>query len=239
MKTRINFCLAFFVLFSTVNALCQGFVETIEDESFNALFNNACILTPKSGEPLTGKLAGGAYVNNGLSKVTIKLENGEKVKFAAEQIMSLHIQSSGMLKIMMISESAHSIMETAKTDFNDIVNREWIIFETALIPKKADTYRLMQLLNPGFDSKIKVFAEPGKKTGGLSVGGLNITGGEDRAFLFVKGGAKAFEVKKNGYAKNFEELYSDCPKMIETIKGDKIKWDDVAGHVLVYDRVCK
>ena len=97
----------------------------------------------------------------------------------------------------------------------------------------------MQLLNPGFDSKIKVFAEPSKKTGGLNVGGLQLTGGEARAYLFVKGTEKSFEVKKGSYSKNFEELYSDCPQMLSTFQGEKIKWNDVALHVFAYDQACK
>jgi len=97
----------------------------------------------------------------------------------------------------------------------------------------------MQLLNPGFDSKIKVFAEPSKKTGGLNVGGLQLTGGEARAYLFVKGKEKSIEVKKGSYSKNFQELYGDCPLMISKIQGEKIRWDDVALHVFAYEQACK
>ena len=125
------------------------------------------------------------------------------------------------------------------SDFNAIVNRDYVIFETALTAKKTDTYRLLQLLNAGFDNKIKVFAEPSKKTGGFSVGGLQLTGGEARAYLFVKGNEKAVEVKKGSYSKNFEELYSDCPQMLSTFQGEKIKWDDIALHVFAYDQACK
>ena len=139
----------------------------------------------------------------------------------------------------MITEAGSSISEMANTNFNDIVNREWVIFETALTPKKNDTKRLLQLLNAGFDSKLKVFSEPSAKTGGLNIGGLQLTGGEDKAYLFVKGGEKAFKVKKGSYSKNFEELFADCPKMIEAYKNDKIKWDDVALHVFYYNQFCK
>ena len=217
-------CFVLLLLFSN-KISGQGFVATVEDEGLAALYGNQCTLMLESGEEIQGKFAGGSYSSNGLSKISIKLENGEKAKFKPEQVISLIIKAS--------------VSEMANTDFNGIVKRDYLIFETALTAKKSDTYRLMQLLNPGFDSKIKVFAEPSKKTGGLNVGGIQLTGGEAKAYLFVKGKEKAVEVNKGSYSKNFKELYSDCPKMLSTFQGEKIKWDDIALHVFAYDQACK
>jgi hypothetical protein len=239
MKTRLIVYMAAFALFLTTNAFGQGFVEAIDEQSLSTFYNNDCVLKLESGEEIQGKFVGGTFVNNGFSKISVKQENGEKAKFVPEQVTSLRVKTTGLMKLFMISEASSSIKEMVKSDFSQIVNRDYIVFETALTPKKTDTRRLLQLINPGFDSKIKVFAEPGAKTGGLSVGGLRVTGGEDRAYLFVKNGEKAVQVKKGSYAKNFEELYSDCPKMLETFQDQKIKWDDVALHVFVYDQLCK
>ena len=216
----------------------QGFIAAVENEGIGALYGNQCILQLRSGEEVKGKFVGGTYVKNGLTKISIKLENGEKVKYEPEDLVSLHIRASDLLKLFLVSESASSVKELEKTDFDEIIQREYLIFETALTPKKSDTYRLLQLINPGFDTKIKVFAEPSAKTGGLSMGGIPITGGEDRAFLFVKGGEKAFVVKKGSYDNNFEELFADCPRLISAYEGGKIKWDNVALHVFFYDQYC-
>ncbi len=239
MKKLLNISMVAFALLISGNASGQGFVETVEGFALDALFGNDCVVNLKSGEEIIGKFTGGTYVTNGLTKITVKLENGEKIKLVPEQIVAMQIKSSDLLKLSMISEAGSSIKELANSDFNDIVNREWVVFETAMTPKKTDTYRLLQLLNPGFASKIKVFAEPGSKTGGLGVGGLQITGGEDKAYLFVKGGEKAVKVKKGSYSDNFQELYSDCPEMVTAFQGGKIKWDDVAVHVYAYDQACK
>jgi hypothetical protein len=239
MKKNLIFSLITLGLLVTGKSFGQGFVAEVGDDGYGALYGNACILKLESGEEIQGKFIGGTASANGLNKISIKLENGEKAKFVPEQVISLRIKASKLLKLYMISESSSSIKEMVNSDFNAVVNREYIIFETALTAKKNDTYRLLQLLNPGFDNKIKVFAEPGKKTGGFSVGGLQLTGGEARAYLFVKGNDKAFEVKKGSYSRNFEELYSDCPQMLSTFQGEKIKWDDVALHVFAYDQACK
>jgi hypothetical protein len=177
--------------------------------------NKECILKLVSGEEVHGKFYNGTFINKGFSKVTIKLENGEKVKYEAEQIVSMYIKSGDLLKLAMITEAGSSIAEMAGTNFNDIVNREY------------------------FDSRIKVFDDPSAKTGGLTLGGIAVTGGEDKGYLFVKGGEKAFSVKKGSYAKDFAEIYGDCPKMMEAYKNQKIKWDDVALHVFYYDQFCK
>lgn len=238
MKTKFFMSLVTFALLVASNSFCQGFVAAIEDDGLGALYGNACILKLKSGDEIHGKFSGGTYIKDGLSKISIKLENGEKAKYTAEEVVSLHIKTSKLVKLFLVSEASSSIKEMNKADFNEIVNREYIIFETALAAAKSDKYRLLQLINPGFDSKIKVYAEPSAKTGGFSMGGLQISGGEDRAFLFVKGGAKAIIVKKGSYAKNFETLYSDCSKMLSAFQGEKIKWDDVALHVFTYDQIC-
>lgn len=217
----------------------QGFAESVEGEAMSAFYGNECILELESGDEIRGTFTSATYVNNGFSKITVKLDNGEKQKFTPDQLVSMKIRSSDLLKMMMISESGSSLSELGNTNFNDILNREYIIFETALTPKKTDTKRLLQLLNAGFDNRIKVFAEPSAKTGGLNVGGIQVTGGEDAAYLFVKGGEKSIRVKKGSYDKDFGELYGDCPRMMEAFQNGKIKWDDLALHVYYYNQLCE
>jgi hypothetical protein len=60
----------------------------------------------------------------------------------------------------------------------------------------------------------------------------------NRSYLFVKGNEKAVIVRRGSYRKNFDELYGDCPKMLEAFAGEKVKFEDVAAHVFLYDRRC-
>ncbi len=94
-----------------------------------------------------------------------------------------------------------------------------MIFETATTPAQKETRRILQLLNPGFDGKIKVFADPGAKTGGLNIGGLQVTGGEDRVYLFVKEGGKAFKVKKRIIQGEFPGALFRLPADARTVPG--------------------
>lgn len=219
----------------------QGFIAGVDKDQMDiTLLNRPCVVTLLSGEEINGKFGGAQEINGYLDKIVIKKDNGEKAKFEPEDITRLAIKASKVAKLTMMAESASSIKELTNANFDEIANREYIIFETALRSNKAGKPRLMQLLNPGFDGQIKVFADPNaKETKGLGIGGIKLTGGEDKSYLFVQNGEKAVLVKKGNYKKNFYELYQSCPKMLAAFEGEKLKWDDVAGHVFTYDQICK
>ncbi|MFZ9981895.1 MAG: hypothetical protein ACO3FI_07685 [Cyclobacteriaceae bacterium] len=230
---------AVFSLFSALT-FSQGFIASLEEIDLITLLNKPAIVTMADGSEITGKFGGAVLISGYLDKVTIKSEDGEKLKLKPEEMVRLQINASGFSKMAMISSSASSIKEVAKRDFSEIKNREYIVFETAQRSNKAAKFRMMQLLNPGFDDKIKVFADPNaNQTTGIGIGGIKLTGGEDKSYLMVTGGSKAIVVKKSTYRKNFEELYQGCPDMVRAFQGEKIKWEDVAGHVFAFNEACK
>ncbi len=233
----------FFILLSIIISIpvfSQGFIKGIDGDDLGLIFARPCVITLVSGDEVTGKLSGAVIINGYLDKIVLKKDNGEKLKLKPEDITRLAIKASKLAKLTMIAESMSSIKEITKTDFDEIVNREYIIFETAMRSNNAGKLRLMQLLNPGFDSQIKVFADPNaKETQGIGIQGIKFTGGEDKSYLFVENGDKAILVKKRTYKKDFQELYQNCPMMLKVFEGEKIKWDDAAGHVFVYDQSCK
>lgn len=221
-------------------AFAQGFIAALEADDMALIGGKECTVKLVSGEEVTGKFLAGTLVNGYLSNFNIRSENGEKVKFKPEDVARLSVKASKLAKLAMMTESASSIKEMTKTNFDEIANREYIVFETAMRHNKAGKLRLMQLLNPGFDSQIKVFADPNaKETKGVSISGIQLSGGADKSYLFVKNDEKAVLVKKGSYKKNFDELYGDCPAMLQVFAGEKVKWNDVAGHVFAYDQVCK
>ncbi|MBX2970471.1 MAG: hypothetical protein KF803_13965 [Cyclobacteriaceae bacterium] len=232
-----------FIVLSIVlpaSAFSQGFIAALEADDMFVINGKECVVKLASGEEVTGKFLGGSMINGYLNNFNIRLENGEKAKFKPEDVARLSVKASKLAKLAMMTESASSIKEMTKTNFDEIVNREYIVFETAMRHNKASKLRLMQLLNPGFDSQIKVFADPNaKETMGVGVGGVKLTGGADKSYLFVQNDEKAVLVKKGSYKKNFDELYGNCPAMLQVFAGEKVKWNDVAGHVFAYDHVCK
>lgn len=217
----------------------QGFIAAISVDDIGVILNNPATVILQNGDTLSGKLSSASLMNNYLKNVTLKLSDGSKRKLEAAEMKTLSVKASGLAKMAMMNESANSIVRATKTDFASIINREHIVFEQALRATKKDKPAMMQLLNPGFDHVIKVYADPNtNETGGLQSGDVTLTGGADRSYLFVKNGEKVVIVRKISYRKNFDELYGDCPETLTAYEGDKTKFKDIAEHVFVYDQLC-
>ena len=217
----------------------QGFIAAIDSEDVGVILNNPTVVVLQNGDTLSGKLTSVSLMNNYLKNVTLKSEDGSKRKLDAAEMKTLQVKTSALAKMAMMNESANSIFRAIKTDFNSIVKREFIFFEQALRATKKDKPAMMQLLNPGFDHVIKVYADPNaNETGGWQVNDIPVTGGADRSYLFVKNNQKVVIVRKGSYKRNFDELYADCPDMLTAYEGDKTKFKDLAGHVFVYDQLC-
>ena len=218
---------------ASISGFSQSFISAVSE--FQP--SNDCIMELTDGTIVKGKV-GMATINNGyLSSLTLKDEDGTKHKHKAETIKEFKVKMGFEAKLDAATSS--SVSQTFKTDFNEVINREYIIYRQALLPKKKDKYRLMQLVNPGFDSKIQVFDDPGgKETGGLSAGGVQLTGGKDKSYLVVIDGKKSVEVKKGNYKKDFAELYGGCKEFMANVDSKKPKFWDMAAHVFAYDQLC-
>jgi hypothetical protein len=212
----------------------QGFIAAIEDLHPS----KDCKMELTDGTLIEGAMASAILMNGFLKTVNIKDSDGMKHKYKADQIKRLKVKAGSLAKIDMIAESTESVKNLLKTDFNEIIEREYIIYEQALLPKKKDKYRLLQLLNPGFDQRIKVYQDPNaKETAGVKVGGAKLVGGDDKSYLVVKDGAKSDQIKKNKYKKEFPILFGDCD-LAKVMDNSKMKFKNFAAHVFVYDQIC-
>lgn len=232
MKKTMSISL-FLCLYALGGIFAQQFIEPVENP-----VSKECYLTLKNGVETKCELKTAVF-SNGMKSITIVDENGEKIKHKAVEVEKLRIKMSTLAKIGTIVTGSESITEAANLDVNEIIEREFIIYEQALLPKKKDKYALLQLLNPGFDDRIKVYDDPMGQESGLSVGGMKVTGGEAKSFLVVKDGEKSMKIKKGSYKKDFSLLFGDCTEMLKILSDEKIKFQDMALHVLYYDLNCK
>jgi hypothetical protein len=229
------FTLIYFVALNSTLVFSQSFIAAVSE--FQS--SDDCIMELVNGSTVTGKISMATIINGNLSSVTLKDDNGNKHKHKAETIKQLKVKMGFLAKLDAATEASSSLAEMFQADFKEIINREYIIYEQALIPKKKDKYRLLQLVNPGFDNAIKVYDDPsGNETGGVGLGDVQLTGGKEKSYLVVINGAKAVKVKKGKYKKLFPEIYGDCPEVIKIIGESKIKFKDMAAHVFAYDQLC-
>jgi hypothetical protein len=212
----------------------QGFIIPVEEVPHS----NECYIIKTDGSRMEGKIK--SYdMTEGIKSVTVENVDGQKEKISAVEIFELGVKVTGIVRMELMAESTETIKKFTKADFNEIAKREYIVYQQALMPGKKDKFALLQLLNPGFDSRIKVFQDPfAVETQGLNTEVVSITGQQDKSYLFVKDNDRAFKVKKGSYKKDFDEIFGDCSKMVEAYGGEKTKFKNAAEHVWVYDHAC-
>lgn len=224
--------LSLFILIS-LSSFSQAFITPVSTLPPVKIFKLELI----DGTQIDGQKASVATINGLIKSLSYKDAEGVKHKYKAEQIKTLKVKTGTFAKIDMMVESS-SIVDLIDKDFNEILDREYIHYEQALLPKNKDKYRLLQLLNPGFDNRIKVYQDPNaKETNGLSLGDVQVSGGDDKSFLIVKDGAKSEVLKKKKYKKEFPNIFGDCD-LAKVMDSSKMKFKNFAAHVFIYDQIC-
>ncbi|WKV11615.1 hypothetical protein [Marivirga harenae] len=234
MKTRgLKLLICAMVLsFAISTTQAQQFLTPV-----STLTGDAMVETT-DGKMIEGDIRTAFFSGKGLKSFRIKdAETGDVTRFKAEEVKSLRIKMDGWGKLATYAEQTSSLQKMATADFDEAVDREYIYYHTVKWPGKKDKFMLSQLLNPGFDNKIKVYDYPGKKTASAGIGGMTVVGGNAKKYVVAIDG-KTYMVEKGKYKKeDFDMLFSDCEKLNSLEKSDK-EWDEMALHVFVNDTEC-
>lgn len=213
------------------NLHAQSFVTPLSSISGDAR------LTTMDGKEIPCDIKTAFFGPTGIMSLTIKDSlTGEKTRFKAEQVAKLRVKIDGLAKLEMIADKTSNLRKLHNADFSEITDRKYAYYEQVQIPGK-DKYVLTQLLNPGFDNKIKVFDKPMAKTGNTSIGGLAVSGGEAKAYYVIQNGA-TIEINRRKYAKEFfKQLFSGCPEMEKAYPDPDFA--DFAEHLVYFEKICK
>jgi hypothetical protein len=207
----------------------------------NALTGDAKVVT-QDGDVIEGDIRTAMFSGKGLKSFRIKdAETGEKTRFKAEDVKSLRIKMDAWGKLATKLEQTSSIQKASKANFDEAVDREYIYYHTVKWPEKRNKYILSQLLNAGFDSKIKVYDYPsGKKTASVGIGGMDIAGGNAKEYVVkLPGQEETIMALKRKYDDTyFDMFFGDCEKLSSLDEDDK-DWDDFAAHVFIYETECE
>ncbi len=188
------------------------------------------------GDVIYGQLRSAVSGPDRIKRLSIIDDYGKKHKLKASKIERFAIQPSFFGTAEAVAVNSSSIKEIMNVDFDELVNREWLIYEQVLLPRrKKEKYALMQLLNPGFSGRVKVFHNANSsETMPVSIGGLRVVGGEDRSYIVVKDNKQAVFVRKAGFVKDFARLFGDRPEFIKKAS-KRPKFRNFASHVQEYN----
>ena len=205
-------------------------------------YKKTAYVTLNSGEEVVGQLKGVKQKKGLFLSVTIKKEDGAKVKIPASDIKFMYLPQNDLDKISTGLEKAMDI-KSYDEEYID-VNMEKLkegygYFESSVteIRKNKESVALLQLLNPATSQKIKIYFDPfANESTSISVGGMKMAGGIAKSYFVKIGDAKAIRLKKKDYEDMFETLYGDCPSFIKSI--ENIKWSEFGEHVANYTKDC-
>ncbi|MBK6264331.1 hypothetical protein JKA74_04725 [Marivirga sp. S37H4] len=229
--TILSFSFALALNVGALNA--QQFLTPV-----NTLTGDAKVETT-DGKVIEGDIRTAMFGGKGLMSFRIKDETtGDVTRFKAEEVKSLRVKMDGWGKMAMLSEQTSSLQKMSNANFDESVDREYIYYHTVKWPGKKNKYRLVQLLNAGFDNAIKVYDYPGKKTASVGMGGMTIAGGNAKTYVVAYGGETVLVEKGKYTKKHFDELFKDCPSLNELDKKDK-DWREFASHVFINETSCQ
>ncbi len=223
------------VLMATSTSFAQYFVPKLSQEHITTS-RFAYVITTE-GDSITGRITTMFADTDQIKSFTIKNKEG-KFKFTADDVVRLVIQpwenifsDSGPLNIP-------EILRMTNSEFNKIIVLDWVFFERIQLPTKKEKYALVQLQNPGFDSRLKIYVHSNaNETAETKVGSITVAGGDAASHLLVVDGGKAQVVRKRKYQEMaFSEIFVDCDAMKENYQTEKLKWKDFAKHVFMYDQ---
>lgn len=227
-----NVFLALSILGISIASFAQEFLQPIEGFSTG----KRGYLYKKNDEKLVFTLRNIKLSSGVITGIVVDDTLGNKLKFSADEIKLLALPPSKMGQWAATNKSMSSISKLSNTNSDSIYKKEFVYFLSEFVEGKDKT-ALLQLINPSFCNKIKVFHDPyANETSGFSVGGIAVTGGEDKSY-YVKYKDKTIRLKKRFYDDKFNDLYGSCNELIKKYKS--VSFSDFAEHVYFYDQSCK
>ena len=168
-------------------------------------------------------------------RVEGKTTDGKKFKYEADEIQELALSPSDFAKMAAFSESTRSVAKIQRSKTNEAGRELVLFFNERLDDQKREA--LLQLVNPGFESQIRVYDDPfAAETTGVGIGGFQLTGGMDKSF-YVKSGGRVIRLKKRNYDEMFRPLFDKCEPVM-TKYGKNFAWRDFCYHVFMLDQEC-
>ncbi len=236
MKKLILLCLLFgFVL--QIEAQAQKFLRPFETISHK----KPSYITKEDGTEIEGTVKKLKRKKGLIKEIDIKTKDGKKLTIPIESIKYAYLPQSGWDKFTKIDSYVGDATQWEDGLYDqERLKSGYAYFEKAeTIVKKKKMTLLMQLLNPGLCSRIKVYHDPfAGETTSFGVGGLSLAGGEDKSYYLSKDNEAAYKFHKKKYNKKLvAEKFGDCAKVKKEYK--KAHWENFEKMIFTYNESCK
>jgi hypothetical protein len=238
MKRTVALVIAFLTLTANSSLFAQAFMPPAE--SFSR--QKTAYINLEDGTAVAGTIEKLKRKKGLISNIIVTDSiTGKELDFKPEQVKSMYLPTSGWDKF---ARTADVIDRPSKWSRADVdarrLSKDYAYFEKGeVILKKGKQTLMLQLLNPTFSGRVKVFHDPfAQETNRVGVGGITVAGGDDKSYYVQKGNDPAFKLSKKEYSKAFKLLFGDC-KMIMDKYGKKIKWSEIEAVVFEHAMDCE
>ncbi len=164
---------------------------------------------------------------------SIKIKDADKKtkEYFAADIQKMYAAPSGFDKFVKMDNFFSDATKWNNENYKQgLFEDGYVYFEQAPVQlKKEKITLLMQLLNPSFSGKVKVYLDPwAGETMSASVGGIKVAGGDEASYYIRKNNGDAFKLSKGDYKDEFRNLFGDCKQLIDNTKNPKWREFDKA-----------
>jgi hypothetical protein len=216
----------------TMNLFAQVF--SIPSTSFSE--KKPAYFTMKDGSKVEAFINRLSYKKAQIGELKLKNADGKKVVVTPEEIDFMYLPQSAYEKLNQMTHTYNDAKRwKSKTIDNEMIEKGYVYFEsTDVLFGKKTSKLLMQVLNPDFCAKVKVYNDPfAQESASIGIGDIKLAGGDLKSYYFKKGDGPAYRLTRSDYKKQFSKIWSDCPSLIEKYGKDP-KWADFPKHIIEY-----
>ena len=199
-------------------------------------------LTLDNGKEVKGTIKDLDWKKGLIEEVKLKDMDDKKVKIKPEEINFMYLPPSNLAKLGSTFDFLENADMWQSADLDkDILGKGYVYMEKSEVRIKKKTRTLMmQLINPSFSNKIKVYDDPfAKETMGAGIGGVTLVGGDEKSYYIKKAGDKvAYRLHKKNYDEEFKMIFKNCKEVMKKY-GSNPKWTDFEAAVYEYTQGCK
>jgi hypothetical protein len=190
------------------------------------------------GVEISGTIATIISGRHGLTSITLRPADGKRQKFRAADIDELVVEPGTIARLSMVMSATSTLRKVARNDLRSTLDHDVVVFHNVAWPKASDA-RLLQLVNPGFASRVRVYHLISAMSATWTIAGVPVAGDESKAFAVIKDGGEPMRVSGRHYEqRDFDLLFGDCPEMLQLEISSDRSFHRFAQHAFLYDRLC-
>lgn len=188
----------------------------------------------ENGDSIIGDLEKVGYKKSLIDELNVKKEGEKKgEEIDINTIKRVYLPVSNVAIGFSKANQPFDAGNWSKSGLNQLLlNEGYVLYEKSVtVLKGKEEVLLMQLVNPGFNDKIRVYADPrAGESQSFGVGPVKLAGGDDKSYYVKVGDKPAIKVKSKDFDENISTIFAGCPTLEAKLK-EKADWGDFAKYV--------